>query len=191
MGESLNDLRNYLASLPQGKIDDVAELERQLASCWAQLAGSGEGGMAGYKLSTRTEEMDWNPPLLTFTIERHGAAALGSKYAELQSWTVDVDSGSAQPQSGRRRLVSPLSPRVDVKPIADEIAVLILAGKEDSRLKWYGHAKVRILIGRIFPAGSAVKQTLTGRRKRFKGALTERLEKVGWRVAAVNTFVTD
>jgi len=46
--------------------------------------------MTADKLLGRMEEVLWSPPDLTFSIERHGAAALGSSRAELQEWMIDV-----------------------------------------------------------------------------------------------------
>jgi hypothetical protein len=46
--------------------------------------------MAGYKLS-RMKDATWNPPILEFTIERHGGTALGSTRASLQRWEINMD----------------------------------------------------------------------------------------------------
>jgi hypothetical protein len=45
-----------------------------------------------------------------------------------------------------------------VNALAEEIAALVIAAKGDDRLKWYGGTKVKVLIGEIFPAGSAVRE---------------------------------
>jgi hypothetical protein len=74
--------------------------------------------------------------------------------------------------------------RLNVVPLAEEIVRLILERTEDDRLNWNGDSSVRVLIGRILPEGSAVKQTLIGRRKRFRKALMERLEAEGWGLSA-------
>jgi hypothetical protein len=44
---------------------------------------------------SRAEELSWNPPILSFTIERHGATARGSSRAELHEWTVNLHEGTA------------------------------------------------------------------------------------------------
>ena len=59
--------------------------------------------------------------------------------------------------------------RLDMQPIAEEIAVAILEGRQDDRLKWDGEDHVRLLTGEVLPAGSAVKETLAGRRKTAPG----------------------
>lgn len=179
-------LLTLLATVPPGPITDTAELERRLADCWHELAGD-HGGMEGRKLLGRMEDVAWNPPLLTFTIERHGATVLGSTRATLQEWTVDLEKWTAYCVEARSRQVRPIQPRLDVRPLAEEIASLIVSRKEDDRLRWYEDGRVRVLIGKVLPEGSAVKQTLAGRRSRFWTALAERLEGEGWRMAG-DTF---
>jgi hypothetical protein len=133
MSENLDALRNHLATLPQGPVENPAEIEKLLAPCWDELAG-GQGGMAGYKLHGRTENMEWNAPLLRFEIERHGARAMGSVYAEIQVWKIDVENGTAQPGLfPQKKLVGERQARWDAEPVADEIAELIRNGKEDPR----------------------------------------------------------
>jgi hypothetical protein len=47
---------------------------------------------------------------------------------------------------------------------------------------------VRVLVGKVLPDGSAVAQTLAGRRKRFREALRDRLAVEGWQEVGVNVF---
>jgi len=47
---------------------------------------------------------------------------------------------------------------------------------------------VRVLIGKILPQGGVAKQTLAGRRKRFRAALDEQLGRRGWEAAAHGTY---
>jgi hypothetical protein len=72
--------------------------------------------------------------------------------------------------------------------LAEEVAGLILRHQEDERLWWYEDGRVRVLIGKVLPDGSAVAQTLAGRRKRFRAALRERLAGEGWREVGVNIY---
>jgi hypothetical protein len=48
--------------------------------------------------------------------------------------------------------------------------------------------RVRVLVGKVLAGGSAVAQTLAGRRKRFREALRERLAAEGWLEVRVNVF---
>ena len=67
-------------ALTKDVCDKVVPLLRE---CWQDFRGWDETSMQPRKLD-RAEELHWNPPLLSFTIERHGAIVLGSTRAELQ-----------------------------------------------------------------------------------------------------------
>jgi len=176
----LSNLRTYLARVPSGPIKDSTQLAFLLASCWEELSVTRSGGMQPHKLPERMEDVTWDPPILTFQIERHGATVQGSVYAEVQIWNVDIQNGSAVVhENAGRRLVRPRSSPLDVEPIAREIAILVAGGKQDSRLKWTGADKVRVLTGKIIPAGGP-KQTVTGRRRRFLKTLEKQLASHGW-----------
>jgi hypothetical protein len=180
---SLDELRTCLFNLPDGTITDLTRVEDLLAPCWDDLSGSESGGMAGYKLHGRMEDVEWTRPYLTFQIARHGATVLGSVYAGLQSWKVNIDEKVAifWPHEGRR-VVGTRNASVKVQPIAAEIADLITSGKEDSRLKWIAAGEVRVIIGEVIP-DDCPPQTLTGRRRRFRTALQKELEPRGWECA--------
>ena len=136
----------------------------------------------------RMEDVAWHPPLLTFTVERHGGTVMGSTRATLQEWTVDVEKKTVTCVEAKSRQLRPMRPRLDVRLLADEIVFLIVSGKEDDRLKWYADDRVQVLVGKILPEKSAVKQTLAGRRKRFGAVVTERLAVHGWREFGVNVY---
>lgn len=78
--------------------------------------------------------------------------------------------------------------RFDVKPVAEEIAAAILEGQPDDRLKWDGTDHVRLLIGKVLPAGPAVKETLAGRRKRLREAVASLIAEAGWKMVKANSF---
>lgn len=190
MKESIITLRDHLIAVPNGKIKDTSKVDSLLAQCWDDLAGK-QGGMSAEKLFNRTEDMEWNSPILTFRIERHGGTVFGSAYAELQYWMVNVETGIAKvAEINSKRRVKPLQPSLDVNPIAEEIVGLILAGTNDERLKWYGDAKVRISISKIIPNLSAPKQTIAGRRKRLGKAIEARLKQHGREKVGIHTFET-
>ncbi|MGH6992151.1 MAG: hypothetical protein ACREEH_02325, partial [Caulobacteraceae bacterium] len=160
--KTVTEIPDRLASMPSGEIpgDLVRELERFLASRWDRLTGSRVGGMSGSKLIGRTEDMEWSPPILAFGIERHGALVNGSSRAELQRWRVDLGRGEAELVQSRRRQIFPADARLNVKPIAAEIAALIREGGEDPRIKRRGAEYVRIVLSEVIP--TTVKQTTTG-----------------------------
>ena len=100
----LEKLRNHLRTVPPGKIADVSAVERLLAECWDELGGD-YSGMEGYKLLDRTESLTWEPPVLSFEIERHGLSAIDPQHAEVQHWKIDVKKGIAKcDECGQKRI---------------------------------------------------------------------------------------
>ena len=137
------------------------------------------GDIDAYKLE-RMENPCWDPPNLSFTIERHGGMARGSTRAEIQHWNVDIERREVECQEiGYRQVIDRQAP-VDVKPIADELSKLIMSSSSDERLKWSADGRVQVLSGKIFPADKASKQTVVGRRKRLLKALEELLAPHSW-----------
>ena len=183
---NLVQLRDLVGGVAPGLVTDrsvIGTLEQILGDCWHLLTGD-EGGMTGRKLLYRTEDMCWNPPLLTFKIERHGGASLGSTRAEMQSWTVDIKEATAtyDRRSTYRQLV-PNSPRLDVVPLAEKAVAMILTNQDADCLKWSkDRGRVTIRTGKIIPAEETAKETLIGRRRRLAKQLQERLEGAGWQL---------
>lgn len=173
-------LAAYFSSLPPGPIADTQFLEGKLANCWDELAGD-SGGMTAKKLFGRMEDVCWQPPLLTFTIERHGGFCLGASRAELQKWEVDIEAMTAGIAGNSYRQIATRSAAFNAKPVAEEVAALIKAGKKDPRLKWISPTEVRVQVGLILPGDSAVKQTLAGRRRRFREELESAMAGTAWR----------
>ena len=79
--EGLSVLRAYLGQMPPAKVTDTDKLALLLCSSWAELDAGSDGGMTGDKLLGRMEDVHWEPPVLSFRIERHGGTVLGSVYA--------------------------------------------------------------------------------------------------------------
>jgi hypothetical protein len=183
----MDALCDLLAITPPGPIPDTGDLEPLLSACWHEFRG-GDGGMTGQKLLGRMEEVVWEPPILTFKIERHGGTVLGSSRASLQEWRLDLDKQTAWCEERRFRQVRGRQPRLDVRALAEEVASLVLGHQKNGRLKWYEDGRVRVLVGKVLPGGSAVAQTLAGRQKRFREALRDRLAAEGWQEVGVNVF---
>jgi hypothetical protein len=180
-------LQDFLTGIPPGSITDTGVLDRLLADSWDEFEGD-DGGMEGRKLIGRMEDVAWNPPLLTFAVERHGGTVLGSTRATLQEWTVDMEMKTVRCVEARHRQLRPMRPRLDVASIAEEIAAQIVNRQRDHRLKWYADGHVRFLVGKVLPKGSAVRQTLAARRKRLRESVRERLAGQGWQECGVNVF---
>ena len=175
--DKLENLRAGLASMSSGKLSgqDAHRIAGDLAQCWDELAGSNDGGMAGSKFfdrkGPRTEDLQWNPPVLHFQIERHGARVLGSTRGELQTWEIDVIQATATIVATTHRQLEPMDARLDVNPLASKTAEMIVDGCKSPWLKWPSPTRVRIVIGEIIPA--TYKRTTAGRRDRFRVALEE------------------
>jgi len=184
----MKELLDYLSSVQPGPISEPENLETLLAKYWHCFKGSNEEGMADYKLLDRIESINWDPPILSFHIERHGGATLGSTRAELQHWEINVKDKTAESSVISHRQLKPMSPRWNAVPVAEEIVKLIIAHKEDERLKWNKDGSVKVQIGKILPKESAVKATLEGRRKRLRKAIDERLIEAGWRKIRENVY---
>jgi len=146
----------FLDDLTPGPITDTTELEAALTASWQEFSGGDLNGMAGYKLRGRMEDVEWHPPMLTLTIERHGGTVFGSTRAELQRWTVDIQKMTATCETGGQRQFSAMQPRLEVEPLAEEIAALIVNRQQDERLKWYEDGMVQVVIGKVLPEGSDV-----------------------------------
>lgn len=181
-------LKDFLMSQSPGSDLDREQIEFLLAQAWPSLRGSRAGGMQAYKLRGRTEALSWNPPLLTFEIERHGGTVNGSTRAEMQQWCVDVAAHTADIVSTRRRQLHAMASRVNVKQPAAIIAEAILKNQESPSLKRYPDGRVKVLISALFPHGDDFKQTVSGRRKRFRAALDALIQPNGWSEVSTNTY---
>ena len=184
----MQELKEYLSSQLPGPIEDIDTIATLLEDVWDNLIGSDAEGMAAYKLDGRIEEPTWEPPVLSFIIERHGGTVQGSSRAELQRWSVDIDTRMASVSPSGHRQLKVQAKRVDIKPIAEEISSIIVSGTQDERIKWNDENTAKVQINLILPEGSAKKQTLAGRRKRFREELTKQLAEHGWKNIRPNLY---
>jgi len=183
----MNQLTEYLALIKTELVSNTSKIEILLADCWEEFSGNEAQGMEGYKLHGRVNDVRWKPPILTFWIERHGGTVLGSSRAERHKWTLNLDKKSASCENVGYRQIRPMQRRLDVRPMAEEIAQLIIDNREDDRLAWKKDGSVIVQIGRIVPDDSAA-QTTIGRRKRFRKTLEELLGNAGWRMVRANVY---
>src|SRR5947208_2380350 len=97
MSKGSNILREALAEVPAGPLvgDMASKVESLLIGCWDEFEGSSTENTTGDKLIGRIEKLEWQPPNLTFRIERHGATVMGSSRATLQRWNVDIEARNA------------------------------------------------------------------------------------------------
>jgi hypothetical protein len=113
-------LKDFLSNLPAGPVQDQRTLEIRLANEWRMLRGSNAEGMHAGKLIGRAENPVWQPPYLTFSLERHGGAAMGSTRAELRHWTIDTTSCTASATRKGYRQKHAIADRVYTGPIAQK-----------------------------------------------------------------------
>lgn len=190
INDDLQSLRAYLDGINPGAIEDAGDLEGLLSGYWEHLDTGHGGGMKPDKLNGRMEDVAWDPPYLTFTIERHGGTVLGSKRGELQHWSVNVEEGKANLGHSGHRQLRPNAPRLDVRPLAEEVVRIIVSGQADDRVKRLADGRVRVVAGKVIPDDGGPKQTLQGRRKRFRADLEKHLAKHGWSTTTTpNIFV--
>jgi hypothetical protein len=175
------DLQDFLASLPDGKLDDerAGEVLARLSSIWPYLEGSDEASTTTFKLG-RAENLTWKRPLLTFELERHGWTVMGSSRAELHYWAVDLDNMKASiTRSGHRQLY-PQDKRLNTRELAEQVMDRICAGEDDPWLSWKNESKTRVSLnlGKIIP--ESYQRTTAGRRRRFRNDLESLLPARGW-----------
>jgi hypothetical protein len=177
--QAIGNLRATLDRIAIGPVSSDQEdlVRRSLAEAWEHLPGSDEESTDAYKLH-RAENLQWQPPILSFVLERHGGTVVGSSRAALHNWEADLNLRQARiVRLGRRQLTSQ-DERLNVKPLAEEVAKAIIKHRSKRWLNWKEANQVQIDIGELIPATNA--QTTAGRRKRFHDALTTRLAVEGW-----------
>jgi hypothetical protein len=187
----MDKLINYLKTLSPGEISETRYLEPLLKDAWNEFSGSNLESMAGWKILNRIENVQWNPPFLSFIIERHGITVGGSTRATLQEWELNLSSKTASCGEIGRRQLYPMKNKLDINPFAEEIAHLIINFKEDVRLKWNNDKSVQILIGKILPEVGTSKQTIEARRKRFRTKVEQLIFDVHWGKIRVNVYRPD
>jgi len=188
MAEESRELETFLNGLPSGPIADKHKdrVLNLLSECWSTLDGSNETSMDTYKLG-RAEDLEWNPPCLSFRIERHGGTVLGSSRAEMQRWIIDVEKGNVSWEPSGHRQLYPMSPRLDVKPIVASVIEAVQSGQSlpNGALIRDGDDLLRIKQSILIP-DDGPKQTITGRRRRFRHALEDAMRAIGWELVAAS-----
>lgn len=177
---SIDQLYSHLYQCIPGEIEgDCRKITIDLLSaCWTDLQGSSEESTWPEKL-WRAEVITWNPPKLTFMLERHGATVNQSSRAALHYWEVDILNRTAKIAKRGQRQLTPMSPRLNTQALAEEIANLILENKQNDLLSWITDSShVVINIGKVIPMSN--EQTTASRRKRFRTQLESIMSAHGW-----------
>ena len=143
-------LKAFLEMQKLGPIDDKRRVANLVAGAWDELEIRDHTNMRADKL-WRMESPRWDPPVLLFDIERHGATVNGSSRATVYTWAIDISSGQATVGGEKVRQLTAMDKRLDVKPIAASLAEAIIAGRADERLKITKDGNLRLQIGSIIP----------------------------------------
>ena len=173
-------LRDLLSTMPPGHMSDgdCLQVLAELSQCWESIPGSDVKSTTADKLR-RAEEVYWTPPILSFTLERHGGTVLGSSRASLHYWEVDTERPEARIVNTSVRQLSPKAQVMDIDAKANEIATLILNGVDDRRVTWLeDRQRVQVNIGEVIPQTNP--QTTQGRRKRFRAILESLMSEANW-----------
>ena len=176
----MKSLRDLLSNIPPGHLSDgdCLQVLAELSKCWESIPGSDVKSTSADKLR-RAEEVCWSPPILSFTLERHGGTVQGSSRASLHYWEVDTEQPEARIVKTSIRQLSPKAQVMDIEKMANEIATLILNGVDDRRVTWLeDRQRVQVNIGEVIP--ETKPQTTQGRRKRFRVILASLMSEANW-----------
>jgi hypothetical protein len=129
--------------------------------------------MEGYKLRTRTEDMQWAPPILAFDIERHAQQSGDSTRAVVHTWSVNTETSEASIVNARQRYIGGMDKPLKVGPLAEEVVKLILNRANDPRLRGLSDTRVKIATRKFIPKTNW--RTTKGRTERFQTCVVQLL----------------
>lgn len=180
-------LREWLAEQDNGRIADIDQLKRLLKKAWPEIPGSGDQSTWPSKINY-IEGADWNPPLLTFEIPRHGALMNGGTRTSIHHWQVNVKTPSAKIERSTYKQTEPMAKPVRMKPVALEIAAIVRSGADDERIVWEtdDRSRVHVVMSRIIPSG--YKQTTASRKTKFIAYFEAELAANGWIAKGLNRY---
>ena len=140
--------------------------------------------------------MIWNPPVLSFVVERHGSTVLGSTRAEKQQWNLNLENKTATHRTIGFRQLYPKAPALKVKPIAALVCEAVRQGPNSNSdlisrgiLVWRDAHTIVIQHGLLIP-NDGYQMTISGRRKRFRAELKSLMAAIGWELVDVGRLLT-
>jgi hypothetical protein len=146
---------------------------------WEDLTIIGDDhSIALYKLTDERIEnlhVDDNG-CINFSIERHGRTTMGSPYADVHQWVVDLTARTACIAGITPRLIGKRSQPIDVAAVVTTI-LNALKDEDATIVDRTKDGRLRIKIEAVIPVG--VKETTQGRKKRIREALNEALAHEG------------
>jgi hypothetical protein len=176
--ETFCELATFFQTQRRGRIANTAQAKQLLAAIWNDLSGD-DTAMTHDKVE-RAEVMCWDPPLLHFEVERHGGVVCGSSCASLQEWTIDIDARTKTCFEARFRQIRPMQPRLNVAKIVEGIVTAVQGGYPRKGIDFDGSDDVRIQVSLFVPSAGVAKDTLLGRRRRFRANLIKAMDHIGW-----------
>jgi len=185
----LDQIRKFLESQPAGPLSPEisSSVMGMVIGVWDLLPNSALHATSAYKIG-RAEDVHWEPPVLSFVLERHGATAMGSTRAELHLWRLNLETGNLEGDTTRYRQLYPRAKSLNVNPIAENLAKAIISkDTSDERLDWKNSNRVKLRMALIIPDDTHAR-TVVDRRKRFRKALNEILLPNGWKEVRPNNY---
>jgi hypothetical protein len=125
----------------------------------------------------RAEDVEWNPPVLKFAIERHGGVVLGGKTATVQRYEYNAETGELEQTNEfneGKRLLEERSPSFTedmARDLAEKIIGALRTGESHEGIKTLKNGTRKITFQSLFKRD--YKQTRLARLKRLKAALDE------------------
>jgi hypothetical protein len=196
---TIQKITNLLAHVPAGVVPTSVHVElfRLVEASWREFSNSADTSMEAWKIMRENgpEAVTWSPPHLSFTVDRHGAAVIGSTRAERQEWRLNLEMRTAdQTRIGFRQL-RPNAPRLDVKSLADDVAKTVHEGPSSTSplvskgiVVWKNDDELVVFHGKM--VGGTNNQTISGRRRRFIAELKSKLQMIGWQFVSVRRGLT-
>jgi len=99
---------------------------------------------------------------------------------------VNLEKITASIVQEKQRHIRPNDRPLDIKPIVQAVAEIIISGRSDGRTSIMSDGRVKVAIGRVIPETNP--QTTTARRKRFRKQLAAQLEPNGWKEVRPNVY---
>ena len=154
------------------------ELLRMLREQWEDLTIIGDDhSIALYKLTDeRIENLHVDDGSINFSIERHGRTTMGSPYADVNHWVVDLAARTACIAGTTPRLIGKRSEPIDVKAVVTTI-LDALKNEDATIVDRTKDGRRRINIQVVIPVGG--KETTERRKKAIRKALNEALAREG------------
>jgi hypothetical protein len=190
----IQELADLLAVMPAGRVPDDTrgKILELVKGSWHEFRGSAETSMELWKVDRERgpHDLRWDPPILSFWIVRHGGAVQGSTRGERQQWSLDFVGHTAQHGIVGYRQLRPSAPALDVRSIATKVCEVVREGADSSSdwiangvLVWKGDGRIVIKQSLLIPDNGS-KQTIIGRRRRFRADLELKMQEIGWRIVS-------